>query len=198
MTETRPMQPEVARAFSQAPAKPELRDNGGVRNIDDIKDRCRIDDITGCWNWALGCDGNGRPSVWLPALQTRTSMGVAICVLTTGERPPPGVVWHVTCRNMLCANPAHRKVGNRSTQMLAAKIKRTPVQRARMSASRRGGSKLTPEQHQEIAYSTMKLSEITERYGISRTYACVLRAGYIHRPPVTPGSSVFAVARRLR
>ena len=167
----------------------------GVRSIDDLRDRCHIDDITGCWVWRYGFDGQGRPNVWMPALRKSTSMGVAICALLTGKPPKPGTVWHVTCRNKLCANPAHRQEGDRSTQMLAAKYRHTPVSRARISVGKRGQSRLSPEQIAEIEGSTLKLSEICARYGISQTHASNLRAGHRNRPTAAPGSSVFSFGR---
>ena len=179
------------------PAEPH-RYNGGIRTLEDLRGRCKIDDITGCWNWGMGCDGNGRPSVWMPDLHRRTSLGVAICWIKTGKLPAPGVVWHLTCRNMLCANPAHRKVGTRSTQMLAAKVTRTPLTRARISANRRGGSKLKPEQFEDIRSGGKLLREICEQHGISMSYASLIRSGKDRQPVSAPGSSIFSMARRAR
>lgn len=170
----------------------------GIQSVEDIKDRCVIDDITGCWNWGMGLDGGLRPSLWLPQLRRRTTVGVALCLFETGAPPAPGVVWHLTCCNRLCANPAHRKVGTRTTQMRAAKIKRTPLTRALMSKNRRGGSRLQPQQFEDIRSGGKLLREICAEHGISMTYASVIRSGKHRSPVAAPGSSVFALAGRQR
>ena len=107
----------------------------GVHTIADLRDRCRIDGD--CWLWAGATNAQGLGSLWLPALGRRTSLGVAICVLRTGRPPTPGRYWHVTCSTRDCANPAHRRPGDRSSQMLAAGMTRDPIQRARIAAGRR-------------------------------------------------------------
>lgn len=167
---------------------------GGVRSVDDIKDRCVIDDITGCWAWRAARDSNGAPSLQLPALGRVVSLGVAIGFFLTGAAPAPGVVWHCTCETRQCANPAHRKAGNRSTQMLAAKLTRSPQTRARMMAGKRRGAKLSQADADEIRGSSLKLTEIMARYGITKGYACEIRAGKRRAPLAAPGSSVFSLA----
>jgi hypothetical protein len=150
---------------------------GGVRTIEDLMGRCRVDEITGCWHWACGRDGGGQPTLWLPALRQTVSLGVAICMLRTGKRPMRGVAWHCTCETRHCANPAHRKPGNRSTQMLAANLQRDAVTRSRMAAARRRKSKLSDEAVAEIRASTEFLRVVAERHGISMSHASNIRRG---------------------
>ena len=163
----------------------------GIHTIADLRDRCRIDDITGCWHWAGALDGKGCGSLWLPALRRRVSLGLAICVLKTGCHPAEGVVWHTVCGTRDCANPEHRRAGDRSSQMLAAKIKRTPLQRARIAAGRRQGSRLTEQGAQEIRDSDEPLRVLAERHGISVAHACNVRNGRQRCHLAAPGSSVF-------
>lgn len=166
--------------------------HGGVRTIADLKDRCVVDEITGCWIWRAARDSNGVPSLQYPPLGRVVSLGVAIGHLRTGEPSPPGVVWHRTCETRQCANPDHREAGTRSTQMLAAVIKRSPQTRAKITAGKRRASKLSEADVAEIRGSDMKLAEIMERYSITRGYACELRSGKRRAPLAAPGSSAFA------
>lgn len=57
----------------------------GIRTADDLRARCWIDDDTGCWHWRGAVDLNGIPSMWLPALRRRTSLGVVAAVLATDQ-----------------------------------------------------------------------------------------------------------------
>ena len=172
-------------------AQPTKRKGSGVHTLDNLKDRCVIDDITGCWVWGACRDSNGVPSVYLPAIKRVSSLGFAIGFLRTGAAPAPGVVWHCTCETRQCANPEHRRAGTRSSQMLAAKIKHTPQTRARMIAAQRRGAKLSQADADAIRGSSLMLREIVERYKISEGYACEIRAGKVRKPLAAPGSSVF-------
>lgn len=165
---------------------------GGVRTIGDMMDRCYVDDITGCWIWGLVNNSNQAPTLFYPPLDRVVSLGVAIGHLLTGKAAAPGVVWHCICETRQCANPDHRKAGTRSTQMLAAGLKRSPQTKARITAAKRLSSKLTDADVSEIRGSEMKLTEIMERYGISQGYACDVRSGKRRVPLAAPGSSVFA------
>jgi hypothetical protein len=163
----------------------------GIRTLADLKGRCRIDDETGCWRWAAGADGSGRPSLWLPALGRRVTLGIAICVLRTGNAPAPGVSWHCTCATPNCANPAHRVAGNRSSQMRAAKLTRDAVTRARIAACKRAKSKLPDEAADDIRRSSEPLRVVAERHGISISHASNIRRCEMRLPLAARGASVF-------
>lgn len=161
----------------------------GIRTADDLRGRCWVDEETGCWHWRGAVDANGRPSMWVPGLRRRGSLGMLACWLATGAGPRPGQAWHCTCTTSGCANPAHRTCGNRSSQMLALRMTRNPLQRARVSAGKIAKSPLTSEQRQEIVGSTDILRVIAERYGISTSQAHKLRS--TRQPLHSAGSSVF-------
>lgn len=164
---------------------------GGVRTIAGLKDRCVVDEITGCWLWRFARNSKGAPSLQYPPLGRVVSLGVAIGHLRTGKPPKPGVVWHCTCETRQCANPDHRRAGTRSSQMLAAGIKRSPQTRAKIIAGKRRTSKVSDADVSEIRASTMTLAEISQRYNITEGYACEIRSGKRRSPLAAPGSSVF-------
>lgn len=165
---------------------------GGIRTLDDLRDRCHIDDDTGCWIWR-GATTRARPSLWLPAIGTRTSSGNAICILVTGERPKKGAIWHVTCGETLCCNPAHRnRRGNRSTQMLAAKITRSPATRAKIAKTKVVDSPFDAAVIAAIRMSAGTLEEVAEQFGCSPSYASRVRRGELRAQTVAVNSSVFA------
>lgn len=148
----------------------------GINSPADMAKRCVVH-RTGCWTWQGAKDVNGRPSFWFPPLQARVSLGVAACWWATGRRPEKGEAWHVVCTTTDCANPAHRTCGNRSSQMLAARLERTLEQRLRQAAGRRKVGKLTDADVAAIQESTETLQVLAERHGISPGYACSVRSG---------------------
>ncbi len=165
----------------------------GIRAIEDLRDRCWVDDITGCWHWKGGQPGRA-PCLRLPDLDGRTtSIGAAICYLSTGSLPKRGQVWHVKCGSRFCANPEHRKCGTRRTQMLAAKYVPTPLTIAKISATKRQASGLTDEIVAGIREAEGPLSEIAARFGVSISHASRIRRLEQRRPVAAPGSSVFAM-----
>ncbi len=169
----------------------------GVNCIADLKDRCRVDDITGCWHWGGALTQGRPPSLRFPPLGNRVlTLGAVIGFFRTGEGPSPGVYWVVTCGTLNCANPAHRKAGDRAFQMgLIAKGKPIkPLHRQRITASRRKGSKLTDEQVADILHTDDRLQDAAARHGISLTYVSKIRRGEKRVAMVAPGASVFAWA----
>lgn len=172
----------------------------GIYTEADLLGRCRYDVITGCWRWVGARDKHGKPSMWIPALQRTGSLGIMAAVLKTGSGPRPGTAWHSTCGNADCANPSHRKEGNRSSQMLAHTLKRDPAQRARIAKARRQkAGKLSDLDVIDIRTGGHTLAQIVARYGICIGYACEVRAG---KRPLhvggAPGSSVFSQAVQNR
>lgn len=94
----------------------------GVTTIDGLMGRCRIDDETGCWNWAWGLAG--KPSFPIPMIH----LGAGVCGfekitaiaayraawLLAGKKIAKGAVVYRNCCNPLCCNPAHLKTGKRA------------------------------------------------------------------------------------
>lgn len=94
----------------------------GVTTINDLMGRCRIDDETGCWNWAWGM--SGKPSLPIPMLH----LGAGVCGfekitaipayraawLLAGKKIPTGHVVYRRCCNPLCCNPEHLLCGKRA------------------------------------------------------------------------------------
>lgn len=166
---------------------------GGIRSLADIRARCYVDRSSGCWHWRLSTDGQGNPSLWLPGLRKRTSLGVAIAFLATGKPPERGHCWHVTCDTLNCANPAHRAEGTRRQQM--ARFAGQPIglaHKARIVARRQASSRLAPEVIAEIRTSCEPLKEVCARHGVSHSHAWRIRTG---RAWPQLGASVFNLGR---
>ncbi len=163
----------------------------GIHTIDDLRARCWVDEQTGCWHWRLSTNGEGLPSLWLPALRARVSLGTAICVLITGAKPARGVFWHCTCQTRACANPEHRTAGTRSSQMRSLGMTRDPLQRARIALGKQAKSRITAEQFARILSATGPQIEIAAAEGISRSHVSRIRRGERRNLASVEGMSVF-------
>lgn len=164
----------------------------GIRTAADLMLRCTVDEQTKCWHWKGALDGEGRPSMWLPAISGVGSIGVACALFATGKRPERGTAWHAVCTTPQCANPAHRVCGTRSSQMQALKLARTPLQIARITQAKRAVAKLSQEDVRAIRAGSLTLKQISEQYRIGIGYACEVRSGKRRAELAAPSASVFA------
>lgn len=90
----------------------------GVRTLDDIRDRCRIDEETGCWIWSGAVRQQHRhdtPVVHVPAgvagFEKRVICQTArVALLLTGAKLGPGKVAFRACRNPMCVRPDPKHV----------------------------------------------------------------------------------------
>lgn len=147
-------------------------------NIEQIKDRCRIDEFTGCWLWT-GAKSSGWPRIWAPdytlhsgELRTQTGRR-AVWHVKTGKPIPSG--WRVfgTCQARNCVNPAHmiceptaqqgQKVA--ASGKLKGNIRRITANRA----TGRKRSSLSPALIAEILESPETGLQLERRLGVSRT-----------------------------
>jgi len=166
--------------------------NRGLTTLLDLKDRCWVDDITGCWHWRYGLTVQKYPSIWFAPLQMRTTPNVILCWLKTGQRPPKGEYWHRTCQSIDCCNPDHRIHGTRKSQMRNAAVSRTPIERARIANTKRQSSKLSEADVEEIRNSSDRLIDCATRHGISIAHVSRIRRGEVRRQLML-GASVFSL-----
>jgi hypothetical protein len=165
-----------------------------VATESDLRERCRVDPRTGCWHWRGGLDSNGVPSLRLAQIGKVTSLGVAICWITTGAHPEPGKVWYTTCTTPNCANPRHRKPGTRGEALLAAQHTHSEQTKLRIAASRRRIPDTTVE---AIKAAKGRLKDIAERYGVSVCYASNVRNGRVRALALAKGVAHTEIPSRL-
>jgi hypothetical protein len=148
----------------------------GIRTLDDLKARCRIDTETGCWVWA-GAMGRGTPRVWLPDIGV-ASMSGALQWVTDATRPTSQRMLIPTCGNPACANPKHRQWGTRSELFALLRPTLAADHRARIGAGKRKASPIyTPELHAEIMTTKEPLADMAARLGVHFTHLYRIRRG---------------------
>jgi len=142
------------------------------KTIAEIKDRCRIDEFTGCWNWA-GAMGQGKyPRIWQTENgQERSMPGRRAAWLAIGRELPSGWRVYGTCDSLTCVNPAHIKAG--LTEEFGAHTRATGKQKGninRIKANRLTGRKraaLTPEMLAEVITSNETGVALAARLGVA-------------------------------
>ena len=192
----------AAEACTTEPQPMQGRDLGGMNSLDRIKGRCRVDDITGCWNWT-GATSSGRPTASVPvAWSAAHSAVVSVLRLSYGFHKPKEkldkrMVWR-KCANNACVNPEHLMAGTRKQWGQWVKDQGTR-QDTQGTASRlhvriaTGKTQLTMELAQWVRESTQTGKAIAQALGCSETQ--ISRARLMRCwAPVVPAGSVFAWA----
>ena len=175
-------------------------DLGGIRSIEDLRLRCRMDPDTGCWNWGLStCEGH--PRVWVVAAdgtRWKSTGAAASFFLREGRKPVRGKIAYRSCCNNLCVNPEHVVEGTRADHgaLCASRgvWKNKPNRIAANRRNIRGAlAKLTIDQAREIRSSLCTDAALAKVYGIARSQINAIRRGKAWREHA-PNSSVFNLA----
>lgn len=171
--------------------------SGGVRDLEDLRQRCRIDAETGCW-LVRGARHKGSVGIWLPQLGKSVSLTYAMAWLLTGKPAPKGHLWVATCGNTACGNPAHRKLGTRALLMRVMRPTLDPVHRAKIQRSHlKRVAAYSPELRAEIMASPETGSALARKLGLHPSTVSHIRRGETWQP-VMPAASVFSLAASLR
>jgi hypothetical protein len=172
--------------------------------LEDVRQRCYIDEITGCWHWR-GAFSAGRPRIYVvnPKRDRKETMdGMrAVMTLKTGKALPRGkVAYRIRCECDDCVNPEHAKIGTKAEQgefqARTKQLRGDPLRSAVNKAnSGRRQFKVTPE----IALALLGSSEpgcvLAKRYGLCESTVSRYKRGLV-RVPVVPAASIFALAAR--
>ena len=149
---------------------------------DQLKDRCRVDEITGCWMWAGALSEGKYPRVWQAESGKMKAMpGRRAAWLATGKTIPNGWRVYGTCDSLQCVNPAHVACG--PVAEFGAQTRAKGSQRGnvrRIAANRATGRKratLTPEQIAEIQGSAKTGQALAAEYGVSQQTISKARRG---------------------
>jgi hypothetical protein len=156
--------------------------------LDDIKDRCHIDD-DGHWIWKGALSDGKWPRIWAPdhtkegsPMATQTGRR-AVWHVSTGKAIPTR--WRVfgTCEVDRCLNPAHMKCG--TTEAWGAQLQKSGIYAGsirRQAAARQTGRKrsvLTPETYMEIMGSNETGRALAARLEVSEQTVSKVRNGHL-------------------
>lgn len=92
------------------------QDNGGIRELEDIRLRCVVDYEGDCWRWqgafSSGTGRTGCPVAWAPLQGRVVSVSRLVVEFSGRALTRRQMVWR-SCRCDDCCNPKHLKVGTR-------------------------------------------------------------------------------------
>ena len=173
----------------------------GIRSLDDLRDRCRVDADTGCWNWSMAISENA-PRVWAWNPDTgrcQAMRGTTAAWRIAGKPIPPKCIVYRTCSSIPCCNPEHMRCGTKveAGAFFAAsgRLKGDPVARAnRGRVGREHRGKLTRSDRAMIDESSETNVALAAVIGVAHTTVSAYRRGKTWRP-LLPTASVFEWAR---
>lgn len=172
---------------------------GGIRTIEDLKLRCVVDEITGCWRWTLART-DGAPKVHFVAPDgsgRRCDKGPrAALFLSRGTPVKAGHVAWANCGEADCVNPQHARSGTKTEWgawlSRSGKVKNLA---SKCAGSRKAwdkrGRKITPEILAYIVRSDKSDAKLSAELGISGFAIWSARTRRSHVETMQ-GSSVFA------
>lgn len=175
---------------------------GGIRTLEDLRIRCRMEDDTGCWIFAGGTS-HGKPSVALVIGGRTRAIGGrrAALILAGNELSRDDWVVPYRCANAMCVNPAHAKATTAAKvrKLGGEKTKADPALRAIRVAvgikARARLSKITPADVLQILADPRPAKDVCKDYGITASNVYAIRARRMWRDVIGGGvvanSSVF-------
>lgn len=177
----------------------------GVRTLEDLKLRCRVDELTGCWIWLGGHGGRngGVPMTHVSAgvlCESRATMSAMRAAwLLSGREIEPGklVYRRFTCKSPSCCNVEHLACGGVKLKCRSAGKRGSFNTTERLLQLRRIGPVHTPEVVASIADAVhvrgLSCDAAAAEFGVDKGAVKRIRRGeHRHqRAKVLPGASVF-------
>jgi hypothetical protein len=170
---------------------------GAVRCVQTLRERCVMDDETGCWHLR---SPSGRPmptdgyvhQLYLHG--TGKISATRAAMILAGKPAGKGqMVWR-GCKSYDCVRPEHLRVGTRAQwgkHLQATGVFRTPEAQASRTRQKAHLRKLSAEQVQIVRSSELSAIKLAAELGVSKTTVNAIRAGTLYRDLVR-GASVFS------
>ncbi|MFN3303147.1 MAG: hypothetical protein ACK44A_05435 [Roseateles sp.] len=175
---------------------------GGVRTLEDVRQRCVINEVTTCWHLR---HADGRPlsrtrphKLWFAALERAVSVPRLVHLLAHPDAPVAERHWR-TCNSYDCANPDHVRSGTAQQEKawrVEAGRTTSPGHRAAAQRNALTRSVLTPELRQWLVESTQSHVDVAHGLGIDRKRAQQLRASSARMAARQKPGSIFDFAAR--
>jgi hypothetical protein len=156
---------------------------GGIRTLEDLRQRCVIDADTGCWHLRTA-RGRAMPvdkvhRVWSSTYGQSVSVTRLAWELKAQRTPAAHKVVSRVCTSYDCINPAHLKCWSKADEgAFLAKTGRvaTASKRIANKISGQRRSRLTPELRTWLMESTQSNVEVGRCLGVAHSYVGALRA----------------------
>lgn len=182
----------------------------GIYTLEDIKGRCRVDELSGCWHWTYAISDGGKPNssrtprVSLPPgviSESHRTISVARVVWLMLGRPLRAghVVWR-TCLHDDCCAPGHLRAGTKAQEgawMTANGHRRGNPLRQAINLRNVAQSQAVPLAvvrtiEAAIAAGTLQ-RDIAATTGVNKaTISKIAQGKHLHQRRTVPAASVFA------
>lgn len=180
-----------------------------IRDLQGILDRCKVDDITGCWVWA-GPYSGGKwpvPMAHVPSgvfAETRLTMSAyKVGWLLSGRKIREGNVVYRKCLNAKCVNPQHCATGTQAEMhgFISATGKNKGLAH-RSAVNRQNASKQalpveTVREIEQMLEADVMVKTIAEQFGITKdTIRSIKRGQHVHArnaQKVARNASIFTL-----
>lgn len=133
-----------------------------------IEAKCRINEMTGCWEWVGTLDKNSYGQ----CSRDNERIASRLAYKTYKGSIPKGYSVCHKCDVTFCVNPNHLFLGTQKDNMQDMYSKRRNAK-----GESHGRSKLTEEQVLAIIHDTRKQTIIAAEYGIARGQICSIKSG---------------------
>ena len=168
----------------------------GVLTVADLRDRSRIDPVSGCWHWLGAKATDGTPRIWTldyDRVEKKSISGPrAVFQISHGCAPRQGWIAFRRCVTTDCVNPVHvdqardkRAVGEHIR--LSGRRKGTAVESRRANLLKaHAANGITPTPREVVLACRAAADSVTnkalgELYGIDHTTVSRIRLGQSHR-----------------
>lgn len=176
----------------------------GIVCIEDIRQRCYVDEDTGCWHLrtARGLplpDDGKRKTLWVHGMGHLTVTRAAWHLGREGRPLPNGWRVYRKCASHDCANPAHMAAGTCKAwgrHMAASGKAVTPAKTMAARVVPKPHQKLTSELKRWLLESEQTGSDAAHALGITQGRANCIRAAHRKALAERPAASIFDLAMR--
>lgn len=170
----------------------------GIRSIEDVRARCRVDEDSGCWVWAMAYSKSGSSCSRVPVAacaalgKKSASVYRTVWQLATGRAPIARYVVWPRCRIEGCVNLEHlRHTGRKELERASPKASWVE-QSIRATRGARTRSKLTMADIAAMRASGLSPREVAQRWPMSYSQSWRILTGRAWGP--LRGSTVFSGA----
>jgi hypothetical protein len=163
---------------------------GGIRTVECLRQRSRVDPVTGCWHWGLSLT-RGVPILHCVTPDDGRRIKLrgrrAALYLQRGKDLAKGQIAfaRMCCESDDCVNPEHSRSGNKKAFMAwlvaSGRFIKGKTSNANAAAWDKRGRTLTPDMVREIRSTDESTYALAQRFGVSQCAVWLARRGKTHR-----------------
>lgn len=154
---------------------------GGIRTAQDVRERCYVSPVSGCWHWRLHISRGRSCCAWTTADgESRSGTAARAAWELSGRRIKPG--WVVSrdrdiCGSPDCCNPEHHRAGPRNSVLPDLTPVQRMTQRIGTTIESRRRAKLSSAVAEQIRQSDASCVVEARKWGVCHSTISQIRRG---------------------